>query len=282
MTTRTALLSDTHGNTPGLAAVLADIQRVGCPQVFMLGDIINGVDPRGCVQLLRRWAAENSVTLACLKGNGEEYLLTPDRDQMPQTDADWNQDMLLLTQWWEDHLTADDLAFIRTFQDYILWDDACLAHDNPLDRMLPERWHTPGLDHKYQEWFFHSPGVAEDMPAERWQALWDFMDERGFQRVFVGHSHVPFIREEGGRLVCNIGSAGAPLDGDPRPSWALVEAEPDGGRTVTLRRVDYDLDLTQRLIDATPDYHGFASADYKAAYKKWFATGLHWRMHLPR
>lgn len=281
MTTRTALLSDTHGNTPGLAAVLADIQRQACAQVFMLGDLINGVDPHGCVQLLRQWAADTGVPLACLKGNGEEYLLTPDRAAMPATDQDWNQDMLQLTQWWEDHLTAGDLAWIRTFQDYILWDGACLAHDSPLDRMQPERWHTPGLAPQYQEWFFHSPGVTEEMPADRWQELWNFMAERDLARVFIGHSHVPFLRAQGGRLVCNLGSAGAPLDGDPRPSWALVEAEASGARTVTLRRVDYDLALTQNLIDATPDYHGFASADYQAAYKKWFATGLHWRVHLP-
>jgi hypothetical protein len=117
-----ALFSDTHGNTPGLRAVLDDISRAGCTRAYMLGDLINGVDPHGCIQLLREWADTEHVELACLKGNGEEYLLTPDRGALPQHDEDWNLDMIQLTAWWEAHLTPDDLAWIATFQDYIRWD----------------------------------------------------------------------------------------------------------------------------------------------------------------
>ena len=79
MTTQVALLSDVHGNSPALQAVLNDIRSQGCTKVFMLGDIINGVDPHGCIQLLQEWCETNAAELTCLKGNGEEYLLTPDR-----------------------------------------------------------------------------------------------------------------------------------------------------------------------------------------------------------
>ena len=80
--TTTALFSDIHGNSPALRAVLADIQRAGCTRVFMLGDLINGIDPHGCVTALREWATTTGVELECLKGNGEEYLLTPDREAL--------------------------------------------------------------------------------------------------------------------------------------------------------------------------------------------------------
>jgi predicted phosphodiesterase len=279
MTTKTALFSDIHGNSPALRAVLADIRREGCTQAFMLGDIINGIDPHGCLTALREWAAVNGIALDCLKGNGEEYLLTPDREAVPHQEDPMNADMILLAQWWQNHLTAEDLDWVRTFKNYILWEGACLAHDAPQDRMYPERWHTPGVEPKYQEWFFHSRGVEENMPAEKWQALWAFMDEHQLRRVFIGHSHMAFMREHDGKLVCNTGSAGASTDGDPRAVWVLVEPNAAGGTDVTLRRVDYDVAEIHRLIDATPDYQGFADPRYLAAYKKWFETGMHWGVH---
>ena len=74
MSNKIALLSDIHGNSPALEATLKDIERQDCSQVFMLGDIINGVDPHGCIELLRNWANSNNVELACIQGNAEAYL----------------------------------------------------------------------------------------------------------------------------------------------------------------------------------------------------------------
>src|SRR5262245_6731640 len=143
MSHKVALLSDTHGNSVGLRAVLDDIERQDCAQMFMLGDLINGVDPHGCVQVLRDWCAAHAMPLGCLRGNGEAYLLTPDRAALAGNTQAWNADMLALVQWWEEHLSADDLDWIRTFQDYIVWHAACLVHDHPRDRLMPESWHDP-------------------------------------------------------------------------------------------------------------------------------------------
>ena len=280
MSARVALLSDTHGNSVGLRAVLDDIQSQNCTQMFMLGDIINGVDPHGCCQLLRDWCAAQNMPLGCLRGNGEAYLLTPNRPGLAGSTEDWNADMLALVQWWEDHLSADDLAWIRTFQEYIVWNEACLVHDRPRDRLTPESWHNPAIEPDYQEWFFHSPGLTPDMPEADWQALWALMDARHFKQVFCGHSHSPFYREFEGRQVCNIGSAGAPLDGDPRASWVLVDDSPAGLASITIRRVAYDVAAFHRLIDQS-GYHGFDVPGYQAAYKQWFATGIHWKAHMP-
>ena len=46
-------------------------------------------------------------------------------------------------------------------------------------------------------------------------------------------------RREGARHVVNGGSVAWPLDGDPRPGYALLEGG-DGDLRVELRRVDYD------------------------------------------
>jgi hypothetical protein len=60
-----------------------------------------------------------------------------------------------------------------------------------------------------------------------------------------------------GKLVCNLGSAGASLDGDPRPSWVRAEHVPDGALEIYIRRVDYDFNLIHELIDHNFDYYGF-------------------------
>jgi predicted phosphodiesterase len=61
------------------------------------------------------------------------------------------------------------------------------------------------------------------------------------QHVLLGHTHFPMIRKIGDRTVINPGSVGQPRDGDPRASYAVIEAD-----TPTLRRVAYDIERTAR------------------------------------
>ncbi len=280
MLNRTAVLSDIHGNSPALRAVWEDVSRHACSQVFVLGDIINGIDPHGCVDLLRQWRAEPAVRLACIKGNAEAYLLTPDLDALGDRQESWNVEMIRLIRWFETRLTPDDLAWIRSFPDFILWDNACLVHDSPVDRLEPQTWHQPDIETKYQEWFYHSPGIDEGMDPAELQKILAYMVRRGFSRLFCGHTHRPFIWEIGGTIICNVGSVGSPRDGDPRAAWVLLEGEPDEKPVITIQRVAYDIARIHRLIDENPDYPSYEIPGFKEAYKKWFSTGILWKEHL--
>ena len=213
---KTALLADIHGNSPALEAVIEDIQRSGCARVFVLGDIINGVDPAGCLALLRQWRDRAAIELTCLKGNAEAYLLTPDLGALPKNDEPWNDDLVELIQWYRARLTAIDLDWIASFADFVRWKDAGLAHDSPVDRLSPQSWHDPGIEDRYQEWFFDSPGIFPDMAEAEWEKLLACMEEYHLRQVFCAHTHVPFCQEIGEKLVCNVGSVGAPLDGGRR------------------------------------------------------------------
>jgi predicted phosphodiesterase len=280
MTVKIAFLSDIHGNSPALRAVLENIQRQQCKTVFMLGDLINGIDPHGCVQLLRMWAEEKRVDLACIKGNAEAYLTTPHRNLLPKQDEEWNVDMIQLTQGWEDHLSASDLEWVHSFPDTLHWQDAFLVHDSPMDRIAVESQSDPEILPQYREWFFHGRGLLPDTDEETWQKTLEYMEQNHFAKLFCGHTHIPFQKTINGKLICNIGSAGMPLDGDYRPSWVLVENDANGKETISIRRVDYDVSLTHALIDSTPDYHNFKMPGFCEAYKQWIATGRHWREHM--
>ena len=270
MDPKTALLSDVHGNSPALRAVLADIRTQGCEQIFYLGDVVNGLDPQGCVDLLRANGAQ-----ICIRGNAEQYLCTTDLDALPGQDDPDNRAVIAFIRWVQARLDASSLAWIGAMPDWAEIGGMFLAHDHPLDRLFRARWQVPGVAEAHQDWLFHSRGIPADLPESEWADLLTWMDSRGCRSVWVGHTHEPFIRRFGPRLICNVGSAGIPLDGDPRPSWVFWQ---DG--MAEIRRVDYPIAEILALGEATPDFPMFAGQGRKAAYLKWLQTGVHWRVHL--
>lgn len=270
----TAILSDIHGNTPALEAVLDDIDRCGCSTIYNLGDVVAGFDPGGALGLVRGMGGR----MISIKGNAEYYVLTPQLDELPDRDASYHPDLIQIVTFSRDRLTADDLDWLAALPDHLFVQGSCLVHDHPLDRFYPERWHIPGLAEIYQEWYFHSDGISKKMPEGKWYELWDWMEQQGQRTVFCGHTHEPFIRRQGDRVVCNAGGAGFPLDGDPRPSWVLLEGEPGSGCSLSIRRVEYDINRAIRMIDAV-DYLGFQGPKRQNAYKKMIQTGIHWRVH---
>jgi predicted phosphodiesterase len=275
MSSKTALLSDIHGNSPALRAVLEDIQREGCTQAFVLGDIVNGIDPRGCIRLLQAWGGSNGVDLSGLKGNGEATLAIPDRAGLPLGGRMWGAELLDLLQWWQDRLPASDMEWIRSLPEVIRRGEAYLVHDSPLDRLVVQsRTRVPPGQ---REWMFHGRGIRPDMAEQDWEELIEYLRAEDIRQVFCGHTHRPFLKEIDGRLICNVGSAGMPLDGDPRPSWVLLAESDSGERTISIRRVAYDISALVQLIDQTPDYPDFRKPGYQESYKNMFLSGTPYR-----
>jgi predicted phosphodiesterase len=268
MPEKTAVLSDIHGNSPALKAVLDDVHSAGCTRVFVLGDVINGVDPSGCLALLK-----GIKDIVCLRGNAEQYLLTPDLDRFPKRDEPLYRNVINLLCWWQARISDADLAWIQHWPDLLFWNGACLAHDSPLDRLHPEDRRLPGIEDKYQELCYHARGIYRDMPDQELDRLLRTMEEKGVSTVFCGHTHAPFCRQIAHKRICNVGSVGMPLDGDPRPSWVLVEEMTDSQSSITIRRVPYDVGRLQRMVDEAQDYPDFTRPGQREAYKARFVTG---------
>jgi predicted phosphodiesterase len=272
-----ALFSDVHGNSPALRAVLEAIEREDCEKVFMLGDLVNGVDPRGCVEILRAWSEARGVELVCIKGNAEAYLATPNRHLLAGRDEEWNWDMLGLMEFYESKLSVDDLAWLCALPITLRWQDTYLVHDSPLDRAAVAAMSDPDIRPEHREWFFHGKGLRDDLPEAHWQELSQFMETENLTQIFSGHTHLPFIRETDNRLFCNTGSVGMPLDGDPRAAWVSWTQNGSQKPEVTLRRVAYDLAAQIENIERVPDYHSFKFPGFCEAYKQSFLTGRHWK-----
>lgn len=278
---RIAFISDVHGNSPALEAVLQAIASYEVDELISLGDIINGLDPQGSVQMLRDWSTENKVQLTCLMGNAEAYLAAPDRHTAPSFGVTWWSELLALIDWFQEKLSAENFEWIQSWPMELRWRDAVLVHDSPLDRVRVVTEANPEVRPDQRELYFHGRGIAAGYSPEEWAELDDFLKQQDYDRVFCGHTHEAFIAERGRKTIVNVGSAGAPLDGDWRPAWVLLEEDEAGEEQLSIHRVDYDLSRIVQWIDENPDYSDFKKHPEKMeAFKRWYATGIHWKVHL--
>ena len=233
-----AIIADIHGNLPALEAVLAEIAAEGIERVVCLGDVATlGPQPREVIARLR--------ALGCpvVMGNTDAILLAPqlqrDESAVGAIGGDWrNEDF---DQWCAAQLTADDLAYLRTFQPTIslsLGDGSGMLlcyHGSP--RSYDERITAETTD----------------------DALHAMLAETPAQLYAGGHTHQQLLRRYRDALVLNPGTVGFAKDAIPpaapiyNPSWAeYAVIASDGGRLdVSLRRVPFDLDALFAALDAS-------------------------------
>lgn len=65
---KVAIISDIHGNFPGLQAVMKDIEFCGCNRIICLGDLVDGGKYNDEVV---RFIRDNHI--ACVRGNHDEF-----------------------------------------------------------------------------------------------------------------------------------------------------------------------------------------------------------------
>jgi predicted phosphodiesterase len=222
--TRLAVLSDTHGNLLALESVLADIQSQGTPDAYwVLGDLV-AFCPWPAETLARLRALSN---VAFLQGNTDRYLVTGQRPVFPiRSPEDWANAPAQLAErdanfrWTVERLSYADYEFLRDLPPR-------LEMDVPGYGRVVAVHATPTDDETV---------LLPDTPDEEIRPHLSGLDAR---LLVYGHTHRPVDRTVNGLRLVNDGSAGLPLDGDPRPAYALLGFE-DDQCTVTIRRVDYD------------------------------------------
>ncbi len=224
--TTLAVLSDLHANLGAWEAVEADLARRGVDQVVVLGDVVGYLArpnqvARKLAQAVARpgWRAlAGNYDLAVLAGGeeGVSRFLKPGIGPVPRQVFDWTCQRVSPS-------TREFLASLPQSLSFDLAGVPCLAvHGSPdgvRDYVFPDR-------------------PREDLAA--WLA------REGVRCLFLGHTHLPFVRRVPGGLVVNPGSVGKPKDGDPRASYALVHFGPEPRAEIV--RLDYDLAAEAALL----------------------------------
>ncbi len=212
---RTLVLSDIHANIDALEAI-----DEPCDAVLFLGDVVDyGPEPAACINWLRERGAkrvrgnhDNAVAFRMDCGCGEAYrhLSVQTREYMWQ----------VLDQERLDWLGAAPISLeLESGGHRVL-----AVHAAPSDNLF--RYVTPEAS-------------DADLAAEA--ALTDA------DIILMGHTHRPFIREAGGKLLVNVGSVGQPRDGIPMASYAVIE-----GGQVELNQAQYDVEAAVARLRRLP------------------------------
>jgi predicted phosphodiesterase len=231
---KVAILADIHGNLPALEAVLAQLAAEGIERIVCLGDVATlGPQPHEVIARLR------GLGCPVVMGNTDADLLALARDERA-TGAVWGSQDFDFHQWCAARLTADDLAYLRTFQPLIsvsLGDGATLLGYHGSPRSYDERITAETTDDALHEMLAATPA----------------------QLYAGGHTHQQLLRRYRGTLVLNPGTVGfakdaiAPAAPVSNPSWAeyAIIASDGGQLDVSLRRVCFDLDALFAALDAS-------------------------------
>ena len=228
--TKIALLSDIHGNTTALEAVLEDAKRAGVEEYCLLGDVLMpGTGRRHLLNLLE----ELPITVQIL-GNWEDSL--------------WRAMKGVL-----DPSRASHRYLMRHCQ-YIL--EEIRPEEIEAMQSLPMQVHREVSGLKV--------GITHHLPDKNWgRELIHIGDQKDFDRLVTnpscdlavyGHIHQQFFRYgSGGELILNPGSIGQPfflqanLRKDLRAMYAILEFDESGLKDVDFRRVSYDIEKELQL-----------------------------------
>lgn len=241
---RIALLSDIHGNTLALDAVLKDIEaQGGVDRYWVLGDFSSlGYNPVGVLERVTQLP-----DVSFLRGNHDRYTVTGQRPgpTLEQAQADPQKVPLLLTMaanlaWTQGQIRAS--GWWGWFEQLPLE----LRMTLPDGRRMLGAHAAPGQD--------DGPGIIPTLSDDELRAL---VAPAEADLVIVGHTHAPLDRTIGQIRVFNLGSVSNPIGGRLEATYGMLEAE-SGGYTLQLRYVDYDreavIEELRRIKHPTVDF----------------------------
>jgi predicted phosphodiesterase len=228
---KVAVFSDMHGNCIAFDAMLAHLKENPADQIVCLGDTTQGgPQPHETLQRLR------DLNCPVVMGNADAWMLTGINTSTAE--APPSQQMEDIRQWSLSKLTAEDKAFIESFQPTV---------EIPLEggRTLHCFHATP---HNFDDVFLPST------PQDEFE---NFLRDRVPAIMTGGHTHVQYIRRLADTFYFNPGSVGLayshyqPDDTfrtDPWAEYAVLTAMPDGYVALEFRKVPYDMDALRHYI----------------------------------
>jgi putative phosphoesterase len=211
--------SDLHGNFDALQAL--QVVETQPDAVLFMGDIVGyGPEPQPCLSWIR---ANATMTV---RGDHDEAAARDIPSQCPPELADLSEATRAYTRR---TLREPDLEYLGSL---------------PLEESFSLGGTTFYLTHAAP-----SDNLAKPLPLTevKEKELAEEIAHLGAEVVFLGHTHVPAIRQLGETVVVNPGSLGQPRHGTPSPTYAVWE---DG--ELQIKHVDYNLGPVLRKLSLLP------------------------------
>ena len=228
--TKIAVLSDIHGNTSALEAVLADAKAETVDEYWLLGDILMpGTGRRRILDLL----ADLPITARVL-GNWEDSLWRGLHRKLDLTKAS-HRYLLRQCQYILEEISPEEIEDL---------------HNHPMQ--------------VHRRFGDLTVGITHHLPDKNWgrelihtgkQEDFDRLVTNPYASIAVyGHIHQQLLRYgSDGQLILNPGSIGQPffldagLRKDLRAQYMILEFDEAGLDDVDFRRVDYDVEAELQL-----------------------------------
>jgi putative phosphoesterase len=203
-------ISDIHSNLEALQEVMNKIQEIKPSEIFCLGDICGyGANPLETISIIKR--------IPCVMGNHEFAVTTGD--------VSWfNAFAAEAIEWTRKNITLEEMKFLSNLKHRLIVNidglNLYLVHGSPDD---------PLFTYIYEK----DADVVKNLDCDV---------------LVVGHTHIPFVKSVGKKIVINAGSVGQPRDGDPRSSFVVLDTETLEAEIV---RVNYNVEeAAQKIIKA--------------------------------
>jgi predicted phosphodiesterase len=176
---RLAILSDLHGNTFALEAILEDIAKQDVDEIIVAGDSVNGhPNSKQC------WDMVRALCCPVLQGNHEQYMY---RLNTPTAEPEWTEERFQMIRFFHDQFSSADLERMQALPFTHHFPDLLVCHATLKDAFKSLFLHSTALE---LETAF--AGTSENI-------------------IVRGHNHNWFTTQWNGRILYSIDAAGLPL-----------------------------------------------------------------------
>ena len=210
------LISDAHGNGSAFEIAINALRNAGVDCIYYLGDAIGYIPSLSVLEQIRAYDG----FIHCIKGNHEKMFLSSSVD-------DRLENVYLLSEIREEYSKRFD-GFLDT------WVDSISIKNESLSALM-----IHGSPNDYSNGY-----VYPDTDLSAFYC-------NGYQHVFMGHTHRPFIRVSNGIHYINVGSCGLPRDHGCYGSAAIFDAI--SGESNIIR---FDIKKTlKQIVKKYPNIH---------------------------
>ncbi len=204
------LISDVHANYIAVKEVLEQLDKN--EKIVHAGDVVGyNPFPNETIALFKQY---NVISIA---GNHDKGVLSGDF-------SNFNEDAKLAGLWTKSQLNSESFAYLGSLRYSINIIDnnrkIAVHHGAPFD----------------EDYYMYEESLSESL------LQYDHADI-----LVLGHTHVPYIRKFGKKIICNPGSVGQPRDRDSRAAYIIINTE---DMNIELKRLNYNIKEVSDKIES--------------------------------
>ena len=211
-----AVISDIHGNLEALTAALKDIEQKKPDTIVCLGDLVGyGPFPNEVVQLIRERKIMNII------GNYDAAVLEEKFNYIRDNEVN-----KFCMPWAAKVLNDENRAYLRS-----------------LPRQIVLQYENKNI------YFVHgSIRAINEYLKEGSKEVEEVMSEFSGDILVCAHTHIPFKKFFGDKLLLNDGSIGKPKIGRPNGTYLIINIEKENLETEIIE-FKYDYDKTANAME---------------------------------